>query len=96
MALDKKITKENGIETSYHRIIGVRLEVEAEDRLMLIIRLESYLNREYRDKAQPQPIYSKNYNISLTSDESVENISIRQFAYDKLKQLPEWADAVDC
>ena len=94
MALNKKITKENGIETSYHRIIGVCLEVEAEDRLMLIVRLESYLDSEYRDKAQP--IYSKNYNLPLTSDESVESMSIRQFAYDKLKELPEWADAIDC
>ena len=94
MALNKKITKENGIETSYHRIIGVCLEVEAEERLMLIVRLESYLDREYRDKAQP--IYSKNYHLPLTSDESVENMSIRQFAYDKLKELPEWEDAIDC
>ena len=61
---------------------------------MLIVRLESYLDREYRDKAQP--IYSKSYHLPLTSDESVENMSIRQFAYDKLKELPEWADAVDC
>lgn len=94
MALNKKITKENGIETSYHRIIGVCLEVEAEDRLMLIVRLESYLDREYRDKTQP--IYSKNYHLPLTSDKSVDNTSVRQFAYDKLKELPEWADAVDC
>ena len=84
----------NSIETSYHRITGVSLEVETEKRLMLIVRLESYLDREYRDKTQP--IYSKNYHLPLTSDESVENISIRQFAYDKLKELPEWADAVDC
>ena len=94
MALTKKVIKENGIETSYHRITGVYLEVETENNLMLIIRLESYLDREYRDKAQP--IYSKNYNLPLTSDESAENMGIRQFAYDKLKQLPEWADAVDC
>lgn len=84
----------NSIETSYYRITGVSLEVETEKRLMLIVRLESYLDREYRDKAQP--IYSKNYHLPLTSDESVENMSIRQFAYDKLKELPEWADAVDC
>jgi hypothetical protein len=94
MALNKKITKENGVETSYHRITGVCLEVEAENSLMLIIRLESYLDREYRDKAQP--IYSKNYNLPLTSDESTDNMGIRQFAYDKLKQLLEWSDAVDC
>ena len=84
----------NSIETSYHRITGVSLEVETEKRLMLIVRLESYLDREYRDKTQP--IYSKNYHLPLTSDESVENISIRQFAYDKLKELPEWEDAIDC
>lgn len=94
MALSKTIKKENGIETSYHRITGIYLEVETEDKFMLIIRLESYLDREYRDKAQP--IYSKNYNLPLTSDESTNNMSIRQFAYDKLKQLSEWADAVDC
>ena len=84
----------NSIETSYHRITGVSLEVETEKRLMLIVRLESYLDREYRDKAQP--IYSKNYHLPLTSDESAENMSIRQFAYDKLKELPEWEDAIDC
>ena len=84
----------NSIETSYHRIIGVCLEAEAEDRLMLIVRLESYLDREYRDKAQP--IYSKNYHLPLTSDKSVDNTSVRQFAYDKLKELPEWENAIGC
>ena len=31
-----------------------------------------------------------------STDESTEISGIRQFAYAKLKELPEWADAVDC
>ena len=34
--------------------------------------------------------------IPLTTDESTEILGIRQFAYDKLKEMPMWADAVDC
>ena len=98
MALQKTITKNNGVEMSYHRITDVNLMVETnsnnEDSLRLIIRLESYLNKEYRDKNCP--IDSEHYMIPLTTDESAEISGIRQFAYDKLKELPEWSDAVDC
>ena len=98
MALQKTIIKNNGVEMSYHRITGVDLMVETnsndEDSLRLMIRLESYLNKEYRDKNCP--IDSKHYMISLSTDESTEISGIRQFAYDKLKELPEWADAIDC
>ena len=34
--------------------------------------------------------------IPITTDESTEISGIRQFAYAKLKELPEWTDAVDC
>ena len=98
MALNKKITKNNGVEMSYHRITGVDLVVETnsndEDSLRLIIRLQSYLNKEYRDRNCP--IDSEHYMIPLTTDESTEISGIRQFAYAKLKELPEWTDAVDC
>ena len=98
MALQKTITKNNGVEMNYHRITSVDLIVGTnsndEDSLRLIIRLESYLNKEYRDKNCP--IDSEHYMIPLTTDESTEILGIRQFAYDKLKELPEWADAIDC
>lgn len=98
MALQKTITKNNGVEMNYHRITGVDLMVETnsndEDSLRLMIRLESYLNKEYRDRNCP--IDSEHYMIPLTTDESTEILGIRQFAYDKLKELPEWVDAVDC
>lgn len=93
MALSKTIIQDNGVETSYHKVTEVYLRVEDNGKLMLMIRLESYLDREYRDKNKP--ISFKNYNIFLSSDEA-ENLSIRQYAYSKLKELPEWADAVDC
>lgn len=98
MALQKTIIKNNGVEMSYHRITGVDLMVETnsndEDSLRLMIRLQSYLNEEYRDKNCP--IDSEHYMIPLTTDEGTEISGIRQFAYDKLKELPEWADAIDC
>ena len=98
MALQKTITKNNGVEMNYHRITGVDLIVETnnndEDNLRLVIRLESYLNKEYRDK--DCPIDSEHYMIRLATDESTEILGIRQFAYDKLKELPEWVDAINC
>ena len=98
MALQKTIIKNNGVEMNYHRITGVDLIVVTnsndEDSLRLIIRLESYLNKEYRDKNCP--IDSEHYMIPITSDESVEISGIRQFAYAKLKELPEWVDAINC
>lgn len=98
MALQKTITKNNGVEMSYHRITGVDLMVETnnndEDSLILIVRLQSYLNKDYRDRNCP--IDSEHYMIPLATDGSTEISSIRKFAYDKLKELPEWADALDC
>ena len=45
MALQKTITKNNGVEMSYHRITGVDLMVETnsndKDSLRLMIRLQS-------------------------------------------------------
>ena len=98
MAFQKLIKKENGVEMSYHRITGVDLMVETnsndEDSLRLMVRLQSYLNKEYRDRNCP--IDSKYYMIPITTDESAEISGIRQFAYAKLKELPEWEDAADC
>ena len=98
MALQKTIIKNNGVEMNYHRITGVDLIVETnsndEDSLRLMIRLESYLNKEYRDKNCP--IDSEHYIIPITSDESAEISGIRQFAYAKLKELPKWVDAINC
>ena len=98
MALQKTIIKNNGVEMSYHRITGVDLMVETnsndEDSLRLMVRLQSYLNKEYRDRNCP--IDSEHYMIPITTDESTEISGIRQFAYAKLKELPEWTDAVDC
>lgn len=98
MALQKTIIKNNGVEMSYHKITGVDLMVETnsndEDNLRLMIRLQSYLNEEYRDRNCP--IDSEHYMISLSTDESTEISGIRQFAYAKLKELPEWEDAINC
>lgn len=77
---------------SYHRITSVDLIVDTnsndEDNLRLMIRLQSYLNKEYRDRNCP--IYSEHYMISLSTDEGTEISSIHQLAYDKLKELLKW------
>ena len=83
---------------SYHRITNVDLMVginnSDDDNLKLMIRLQSYLNKEYRNKNCP--IDSEYYVIQLNTDEGSEVSGIRQFAYVKLKELPELADAIDC
>ena len=98
MTLQKTIIKNNDVEMSYHKITDVNLMVNTnsndEDSLKLIIRLQSYLNKEYRDKNCP--IDSEHYIIPITTDKSTEISGIRQFAYAKLKEMPEWSDAVDC
>lgn len=63
--------------------------------IQMSIIYESYLNKEYRNNGKP--IESNFCSISLESDEQSDNIlSVRQFAYNKMKELPEWEDAVDC
>lgn len=100
MALKKLIKKENGVELSYHRILSVDIRITdsnnyAHAPIEMNVIYESYLNEEYRNNNKP--IESRVCSIPLMSDEEENKISsIREFAYNKMKELPEWSDAIDC
>jgi hypothetical protein len=96
MALNKKIIKDNGVETNYHRITQVNFsitEFNGEEEKHLSTRVTSYLNEEYRDNNKP--IDDQYFNFALAADEDVA-ADIRALAYEKLKTLELWADATDC
>jgi len=99
MALSKKIVKDNGITTSYHKVTTVTISQkpyllpEADDNIYMSVELTSYFNEEYRHNSTP--IESNMYYFNITSEEE-ESTSARKLAYSKIKTLDMWADATDC
>ena len=88
MALYKNITSEEGFVTSYHKIQTVSLSDNT-----LRCHIDSYVSKEYRNLERPAQ--NDFYSFAITTEEE-ESMGIRQLAYKKLKELPEWADAEDC
>ena len=88
MAVCKKQVSEQGYETNYHKFTEVTV---SEDTLIGL--LTSYVTKEYRDLEKPA--LRKNYYFTISIEEE-ESMGVRQLAYKKLKELPEWADAEDC
>jgi hypothetical protein len=106
MALTKTFVQDNGISTSYHKISEVvfstKIDVDTADAANtagtdatneLHVGVTSYLNEAYR-KAE-QPIDTCFYTFEITNEQESE-LSIRKLAYNQLKTLDEWSDAVDC
>ena len=94
MALQKQFIKPNGIETNYHRISQASLTAyDNEDSHSLFVALTSYLSEEYRNAGYE--VETNHYHFQITDGEDT-TMGIRELAYKKLKELPEWADAVDC
>lgn len=88
MALCKNKTSKQGFVTSYHRVDTVSLS-----NSNLFCRVASYVTKEYRDKNSAAEYFSYNFEVTIEEEESM---GIRQLAYKKLKELPEWEDAEDC
>lgn len=96
MALNKKIIKDNGVETNYHRITQVNFSITEFSNIenkYLSVRITSYLNEEYRENNKS--IDEQYFNFLLEENEDIAT-DIRAFAYEKIKILPEWVDATDC
>ena len=85
MALLKNITSSEGFITSYHKIQMVSLHDST-----LHCHVDSYVSKEYRNLERPAQ--SNFYSFEITVEEE-ESMGIRQLAYTKLKELPEWTDA---
>lgn len=92
MAISKEIIKENGIVSNYHKISSITLSTFDDDNRLTIL-IDSFFNKEYRNKNCA--IDNMSYVFSIKNSED-ENLSIRALGYKKLKELEIFKDAVDC
>lgn len=104
MALNKTITNEKGIATSYHKIGDVivnKLDVEAldgeaaEQRYALSISVESFVSSEFRQKSE-RLIAERRSLMPICTLEEIESIPLMTLCYKKLKENEVFAGAEDC
>ena len=88
MALCKEKIHPNGITTFYHRVSLVSVSGNT-----LYVELVSYVSQNYRTQGQPANFEEMEFEITLEEEESM---GVRQLAYKKIKELPEWEGAEDC
>ena len=89
MALSKELAYgKTGVVTTYHKIEMVSLHGS---RLDCVVT--SYLSAEVRQGGSN--LSRQHFSFEITVEEE-ESMGIRQLAYKKIKELPEWADAEDC
>ena len=88
MALSKTLISNEGYETTYHKINEVSV---SGNNLSCV--MNSYVSHEYRELERPADRQFFHFEITVEEEESM---GIRQLTYKKIKELPEWADAVDC
>ena len=93
MALNKEIIQENGIQANYHKISRIALTIDEQGIANLLIVVDSFLNKEYREKNRP--IFSDCYSLTLASGEDA-SIGIRSLGYQKLKELDNFIGSEDC
>lgn len=90
MALFKDIKQEDGVTTSYHRILYIQTTTNKQNSIAVI----SYINEDARDSEKESDIYQP-YNKAITYETRYdENMTIKT-AYDYLKTLPEFEGAED-
>ena len=89
MALFKDVRQDDGVTTSYHRILYIQLTTNKQNSIAVI----SYVDEEARESEKDSIIQP--YNKSVTYETSYdENMTIEK-AYDYLKTLPEFEGADD-
>lgn len=94
MAIQVALLTEEGVTTTYHRIVSMNVVTNHE----IIIEVRSYIDAEGRAKEQESydivdriPHYSKTVFIPTEYD---ENMDIKG-AYDFIKTLPDYEGAID-
>lgn len=94
MALLKEFVKPNGIKTTYHRVSQASLTAyDTDEKDSLFVALTSYLDEEKRNEGHE--VETHHYHFTIEDGEST-SANVLELAYTKLKELPDWADAVDC
>lgn len=95
MALKKDIVLENGITVKYHRINRIDIRINE----VILISVISYLNDTEREREKEYKPDESNLNIFkkewIKENEYKDKYSIKE-AYEYLKTLDQFKDAVDC
>lgn len=105
MALSKEITLQNGVKATYHRISMLRLEISEKEETVseavetvihriLYVQLLGYTDKSFREADAGNTAMSDDFYFELDQAESESNL--RRIAYEKLKLIDKFADAIDC
>lgn len=96
MALNKKMVKENGLTTEYHRILHIHIDC-AKDTVMSV-SVASYIDESYRLKEKNGECDSTYITIeNYTVDVNINSDSLAfSMIYGKLKERDMFTDASNC
>lgn len=90
MALKKAITQDDGVVTSYHRILYLTITPNRQNS----IAIASYVDEESRD-AEKDDANKYPYKIGVTYETSYDQEMTIEGAYEYLKTLEEFKEAED-
>lgn len=90
MALHKDIRQEDGVTTSYHRILHIIQTVNRQTSISVLSYVDETARNDEKTLVIQQP-YSKSITYETTYD---ENMTVAM-AYDFLKTLPQFEGAED-
>lgn len=90
MALYKEIVQDDGVTTSYHRILFLQTTTNKQNSIAVL----SYVNSEARE-GEKQAIISQPYRQSITYETAYDPTMTIETAYEYLKTLPRFENASD-
>ena len=90
MALSKTYVTPQGVTTNYHRVSTATLMHNG----TLDCTLESFVSKDYATDGNY--VTEHQFLVENVPLEEEEATGIRKLAYMKIKEHPDWNDAVDC
>lgn len=90
MALYKEIKQEDGVVTTYHRVLFIQIMTNHHNS----IAVESYIDNDAR-MAEKELILEQPYKRSITYEMGYDEEMTIERAYEYLKTLPEFEGAID-
>ena len=98
MALNKKVTLQNGISYNYHRISQLKLDVDEDSNgntiRTLHLEVFGYVSNKYRESGVDNYVACKDYAFRI--DEVDAESNLRSVGYNLLKLMNEFEGATDC
>lgn len=87
MALRKTVALENGVQANYHRISGLRLRNSSKDTYQMLVSVESFVNKGFRDADLENLVHNQSFVFEIPKD-ALMNAGPFAVAYKRLKALP--------